>query len=95
VTWDTEPLTVQFGWKRIGSVKDSTAGSTGVIPAYNYFDLNLAIRPPIDGVTIAFGIDNVFGKKPPLPANSGAFNTYPDTYDVLGRTFGLTLTVRR
>ena len=95
VTWDTEPLTVQFGWKRIGSVKDSTAGSTGVIPAYNYFDLNLAIRPPIKGVTIAFGIDNLFDKKPPLPANSGAFNTYPDTYDVLGRTFGLTLTVRR
>ncbi len=95
VTWDTEPLTVQFGWKRIGSVKDATAGSTGVIPTYDYFDLNLAIRPPIDGVTFAFGIDNLFDKKPPLPLNSGAFNTYPDTYDVLGRTFGLTLTVRR
>jgi iron complex outermembrane recepter protein len=94
-TWDSEPVTVQFGWKRIGSVKDSTIGSLGNIDAYDYFDLNLAVRPPVDGLTLTFGVDNIFGKKPPLPINPGAFNTFPDTYDVLGRTFGFSLTLRR
>jgi iron complex outermembrane recepter protein len=93
-TWDSEPLTVQFGWKRIGSVKDSTVGSTGEISAFDYFDLNIALRPPIKGLTLTFGVDNLFDKKPPLPVNPGAFNTFPDTYDVLGRTFGFSLTLR-
>src|SRR3546814_2121368 len=75
---------LQFGWRRIGSVRDSTAGSVGRIPAYDYFDLNLAVRPPVEGLTLAFGIDNLFDKKPPLPVNPGAYNTFPDTYDVLG-----------
>lgn len=94
-TWDSEPLTVQFGWKRIGAVSDSTVGSTGKIGNFDYYDLNLAIRPPIDGLTLTVGIDNLFGKKPPVPVNPGAFNTFPDTYDVLGRTFGFSLTLRR
>lgn len=94
-TWDSEPLTVQFGWKRIGSVKDSTAGSVGRIDAFDYFDLNIAIRPPIEGLSLTFGIDNIFAKKPPIAVNPGAFNTFPDTYDVLGRTFGFSLTIRR
>ncbi len=94
-TWDSEPLTVQLGWKRIGAVKDSAVGSVGAIPAFDYFDLNMALRPPIDGLTLTFGIDNLLGKKPPRPINPGAFNTFPDTYDVLGRTFGFSLTIRR
>lgn len=94
-TWDSEPLTVQFGWKRIGEVRDSAVGSTEVIKPFDYFDLNIAIRPPIRGLTVAMGIDNLFDKKPPLPANAGAFNTYPDTYDVLGRSFGISVTMRR
>ncbi|XVJ63632.1 MAG: TonB-dependent receptor [Sphingopyxis sp.] len=95
ITWDTDPLTVQFGWKRIGAVRDSTANSVGKIPAYDYFDLNLAVRPPVEGLTLAFGIDNIFDKKPPLPVNPGAYNTFPDTYDVLGTTFGFSVTLRR
>lgn len=94
-TWQSEPLTAQIGWKRIGSVKDSTVGSTGRIAAYDYFDFNLALRPPIEGLTLTFGVDNIFGKKPPLPVNPGAYNTFPDTYDVLGRTFGMSVTLRR
>jgi iron complex outermembrane recepter protein len=95
VTWDSEPVTVQFGWKRIGAVKDSTLGSTGTIGAFNYYDLNIALRPPVDGVSLTFGVDNLFDKKPPSPVNPGAFNTFPDTYDVLGRTVGVSLTIKR
>ncbi len=95
ITWDSTPLTVQFGWKRVGKVRDSTVNSVGVIKAQDYFDLNIAIRPPIEGAVLTFGIDNMFNKKPPTPINPGVFNTFPDTYDVVGRTFGLSLTIRR
>ena len=95
VTWDSTPLTVQFGWKRIGKVRDSTFGSVGVIKAQDYFDLNIAVRPPIEGAVLTFGIDNLFDKKPPTPINPGVFNTFADTYDIVGRTFGLSLTIKR
>ena len=95
VTWDSTPLTVQFGWKRIGKVRDSTFGSVGVIKAQDYFDLNIAVRPPIEGAVLTFGIDNLFDKKPPTPVNPGVFNTFADTYDIVGRTFGLSLTIKR
>lgn len=96
LTWDTRPVTAQIGWKRIGKVQDSVAGSTDEIDAFDYVDLNFAFRPAmIDGLSIAFGVDNLFDKKPPRPRNAGAFNTYPDTYDVLGRNFGLSVTLRR
>jgi iron complex outermembrane recepter protein len=94
LTLDSTPVTFQVGWKRIGSVKDSTLGSTGVIKGYNYFDLNLAVRPPVKGLTLSFGVDNLFDKQPPLAVNPGAFNTFPDTYDVLGQNFGLTVTYK-
>jgi iron complex outermembrane recepter protein len=95
VTADTEYLTAQLAWRRIGSVKDSNIGSTEVIKAYNTFDLNLSVRPPVEGLSLNVGVSNLFDKKPPLPVNAGAFNTYPDTYDVLGRSVGLTLTYKR
>jgi iron complex outermembrane recepter protein len=94
LTWDSDALTVQFGWKRIGSVRDSTVGSLGFIPSFDYFDLNIALRPPVEGLTLTFGIDNIFDKAPPTPINPGAFNTFPDTYDILGRTFGATASLR-
>ncbi len=94
-TWDSDPMTAQIGWTRIGSVKDSAIGSTGKIPAYNYFDMNFALRPtPIEGLELGFGVNNIFNKKPPLPVNAGAYNTYPDTYDVFGTTFGLSITYK-
>lgn len=96
VTWDIDPLTVQVGWKRIGEVRDSTPGSTQTIEAYDYVDLNVAYEPRwVEGLQVTFGVDNLFDKDPPLPAVAGAFNTYPDTYDVLGRNFGISVTLRR
>jgi len=95
ITWEGEKSTAQFGWKRIGKVKDSTVGSSGTIAAQDYFELNLSVRPGIEGLTINFGIDNLFDKAPPLPANPSTFNTYAETYNVLGRTVGLSLTYKR
>ncbi len=95
LTWDGSAFTTQVGWKRIGKVKDSTVGSTETISAQDYFDVNISWRAPVNGLTINFGIDNVSNKQPPQPKNSGTFNTYPDTYNVIGRTYGLSVTYRQ
>ncbi|HEV2531126.1 TonB-dependent receptor domain-containing protein [Phenylobacterium sp.] len=64
------------------------------IPAFNYIDLSGTWKVR-DTVTLRAGVNNVFDKDPPVldsdafpasgpPAGNG--NTYPGTYDALGRT---------
>jgi iron complex outermembrane recepter protein len=95
ITWDGNAVTTQLGWKRIGKVRDSNVGSTETISAQDYFDVNISWRAPVNGLTLNFGIDNLSNKQPPQPKNAGTFNTYPDTYNVLGRTYGLSVTYRQ
>ncbi|MFD1610722.1 TonB-dependent receptor domain-containing protein [Sphingomonas tabacisoli] len=64
----------------------------GHIPAFDYFDLASRIGVG-DNLTLTLTVTNLFDKKPPLvgaTAGSTSFNsgnTYPSTYDALGRTF--------
>ncbi len=95
LTWDGNAFTTQVGWKRIGKVTDSTIGTTETISAQDYFDVNISWRPPVAGLTVNFGIDNIANKQPPQPKNAGTFNTYPDTYNIIGRTYGLSVTYRQ
>lgn len=89
-TWVMPQLTAGLVWKRIGKVRDSAANATETIAAQDTFDLNLAYRPTsVKGMTLGFGIGNLTNKKPPAPTNFATFGTYPDTYDVLGRTYGV------
>jgi iron complex outermembrane recepter protein len=93
---DFGAVTSQIGWTRIGKVQDSTLLTiTDTIPAINYFDLNLSIKPPIEGVTLNVGVNNLFDKQPPQPRTAGAFGTFPESYDVIGRSVGLSLTIKR
>jgi iron complex outermembrane recepter protein len=94
VGWQAGNLTAQLGWKRIGKVLDSTVGSAGSISAQNYLDLNVSWRTPVKGLTLGIGIDNLTDKAPPTPLNPSTFNTFADTYDVLGRTVGVTATMK-
>ncbi len=84
---------VQFNWQRIGKVKDSAPGTTDSIPAQNTFDLSGSFDVT-KWLTASGGIYNLFDKSPPFVAAGGVFNTFPDTYDVLGRTYGISLTAR-
>jgi iron complex outermembrane recepter protein len=93
-TWGYSAYTAQLGWKRIGKVKDSTVNSTDVIKAQDTFELNLSMKVPNTGLTVNAGVDNLFDKKPPTPTNAGSFNTYPDTYNIVGRTFGLAVSYK-
>jgi len=69
------------------------------IGAYDYFDLST--RWSIgDNLTLTFTVENLFDKEPPLvgaDVGSTAFNsgnTYPSTYDALGRTYNAALKLR-
>lgn len=92
--WAFDRVSAQLGWVRIGNLRDSALGSTDKIKAFNYVDAAVSVEP-IDGVQLVVGVDNLFDKKPPQPRNFGVFNTYPDTYNVIGRTIGVSLTVTR
>ncbi len=64
----------------------------GFIEAYDYFDLAARIGVG-DNLTLTLTVANLFDKQPPITGqdvgsasfNSG--NTYPSTYDALGRTY--------
>ena len=69
------------------------------IPAYDFFDL--ATRFEVnDNTAITITVVNLLDKKPPIvgsTAGSTAFNsgnTYPSTYDALGRRYGVTARLR-
>ncbi len=68
------------------------------IPSYSYFDLTYRVQPT-ENIGVTLSVFNMFDKKPPNVSsyigsttyNSG--NTYPTTYDVLGRSFMVTTNV--
>jgi iron complex outermembrane recepter protein len=97
LSWSVGNWTTGLGVQRIGSVRDSAASNPQPkIGAQHLVDLNFAWRLPAAGLTLTAGVDNLFDKKPPtLPAGAGAFNTFPDTYNVLGRSVGMQLVLKR
>ncbi len=81
------------------AVSGAAAPGFGTIPAYNYLDL--AGRVSIgENLTLTLTVANLLDKDPPIVGstigntsfNSG--NTYPSTYDALGRRFALGVRVR-
>jgi iron complex outermembrane receptor protein len=69
------------------------------IPAYDYFDLTgrFAVN---DNLTLTLSVQNLFDKQPPILGNSigtttfNSGNTFPSTYDALGRRFVASARVR-
>jgi outer membrane receptor protein involved in Fe transport len=65
------------------------------IPAYDYFDLTTRFQVT-ENFSLVLLVENLLDKEPPLVgANAGSIafnsgNTYPSTYDALGRTFTAT-----
>jgi iron complex outermembrane recepter protein len=88
-TWQAGTLTGQLGWKRIGKVNNSTVNAAGTISPHDTFDIALSWKTPVPGLTVNAGVENLSDKQPPLPPNPGAFNTFADTYDIVGRRVGL------
>ena len=84
------PLTTSLRWRHLSSVRDDddeTDYTIEKIPAYNLFDLSFAFDVN-DNLSLAAGVNNLFDKKPKiLGDNQEQANTYPGTYDVIGRDF--------
>jgi iron complex outermembrane recepter protein len=99
-----EPLDAEAGGPAYSGTLDPATGLDGNydfnrIKAMNYFDLSTRVGVN-DNVDFTFTVFNLFDKKPPIVGynigatayNSG--NTYPSTYDAIGRRFSVSAHVK-
>lgn len=96
VAWNA-PMNIQVSgtWRHFSSVDlfERTPTTTARIDrhfdAENYFDL-AATWQVLDNTRIRMGVNNILDNDPPLSASVGTTgngNTYPQTYDAMGRYF--------
>lgn len=104
-TWTFGDFDFSYLWRYIGesTVDPTQAAATpapsNAIDAYNYIDL-AASWQITDWAKLKLGVSNVTDEEAPFvetetgstPFNSG--NTYPSTYDVLGRVFTVGVTTK-
>jgi outer membrane receptor protein involved in Fe transport len=96
-SWFGGPLTVRGTWRMIGEAEDASATVFAVekIDAEHYFDLSAAYDVN-ESVRVIAGVENLFDNEPPLlGGNAADANTFPATYDVIGRRVGVSVTLRR
>lgn len=97
LSWLDGPMTTSLRWRHIGRVRDDDDQTNYVvesIKAKNYFDLSFAWEVG-DNYTLTLGSNNIFDKGPPiLGDNQEQANTYPSTYDVIGRDFFMSVNLR-
>ncbi len=82
-----------------GTLADGRVVDFRSIQAYDYFDLTarFGITAKID---FTIGVNNLFDRKPPVigssigPTAYNSGNTYPSTYDALGRTYAASVKAR-
>lgn len=85
------PMTISGRWRHVGAVRDdddTTDYTVERIKAYNQYDLSFSLDVT-DKFSLSAGVNNLLDKLPPVlsQANSEQANTFPGTYDVLGRDF--------
>lgn len=102
-TWSKDQYAVSLAWRHLDGVRAEPSDTVWYAPyakigAYNYFDLT-GRWDLTDTVQMTATVNNLFNEAPPevgsniasTSANNG--NTFPQTYDAIGRyyTFGLRL----
>ena len=89
----TGPLPVGFGYREGETV------NFGKIGSYNWFDLTLRFNVS-DNLTFTAAVQNLLNNDPPVVGSSigstsyNSGNTYPSTYDALGRRFAISARVK-
>lgn len=90
LSWIDGPLTSSVRWRHVGGTRDDDDETDYIVDsigAYNVFDLSFAAEVS-ENVTVNMGVNNLFNKQPPvIGSNAEQANTYPGTFDVLGRDF--------
>lgn len=84
-------------WRNIGEFEDISSSNNTDLPSVNYFDLSASWLVS-DTATLRAGINNLLDKEPPVTSNAGPAifgngNTFPGTYDALGRYMFLSATL--
>ena len=100
-TWNMGAFTVGYNWRHLSGVKLDPNESDGIfepfkkIGAFDYIDLS-GTWDATKNLRIALAINNLTDKKPPIVgtglsgSNLNSGNTYPQTYDTIGRFYSLT-----
>lgn len=107
-TFNKGPFTAQLRWQYIGKLTNDTVAfgqapasdfAVPVIGARSYFDFSSEYEVN-DNFALRFGVENIFDKKPPVVGNDyggtteNSGNTYPATYDPLGRKYFVGATLK-
>lgn len=103
-TWSVGDFTLGYVWRHLGKSTEEPGGTNFLpayaeIPAYDYFDLHAAWQAT-KNVRLSLAVNNAGDKGPPIvgntigttSANSG--NTFPQTYDTIGRFYNFGVNVR-
>lgn len=84
------PMTASIRWRHLNAVTDDDEDTDYFVERiddYDVFDLAIGFNVN-DNFTLNLGVNNIFDKDPPVIGdNQEQANTYPGTYDVLGRDF--------
>lgn len=87
--WSKDWFSTQLTWRHLSDIEDGddeTDYYREYISSYDYFELS-ASADIGDHVTVMVGAKNLFDKDPPQWGwNSWEANTFPNVYDVFGRT---------
>lgn len=89
-SWVDGPLTSSLRWRHLSGVDDDAGPGSFIVDRIGSYDLfDLAFNYEVnDQLGVSFGVNNLLDKKPPiLGSNQEQANTYPDTFDPLGRDF--------
>ena len=91
------PLTTSIRWRHVSGVDDDDDLTDFIVervPAADYLDLTFSFEAS-EHLTVSLGVNNLFDKEPLLIGdNQEQANTYPSTYDVIGRDFFASARVR-
>lgn len=91
-------VSLRATWRLEGAVRDDTPTTVYTVERIgpqNYFDLALSFDVA-EAATFIIGVDNLFDRQPPLAfGNAADANTFPQSYDVLGRRFGASFRIQR
>ena len=91
------PLTTSLRWRHLGEVTDDDIETDYIVESlddYDLFDLSFGLDLT-EQFSLAFGVNNIFDKKPQqIGDNQQQANTYPSTYDVLGRDYFISASMK-
>ena len=99
--WTYGDFTLGYNWRFISGVKEEPGGDVfqpqfSTIKAYNYIDLNASWKAT-KNIKVSLAINNAADKDAPMVGNTiggtgpNSGNTFPQSYDVLGRRYSVTV----